>query len=349
MFRAAAAPCREFRIGQHDNSDVYNHTLATILVEYASAVQLSDSNALITWTCSRCKDLTEGFQVIELIVDIQNCLQSFVGIDHGLNAIIIAFRGTQKLSIRNWIEDLLWKQLDLNYPDMPDAMVHHGFYAAYHNTTLRPGIVSAVQRAKELYGDIPVIATGHSMGGAIASFCALDLAINFGIHNVQLMTFGQPRVGNAAFASYFSKHVYHTIRVTNGHDIVPHLPPFYSYFPHKTYHHFPREVWIHNSRVSGTFVSMVEKICDESGEDPSCSRSVTGNSITDHLRYMGVDMRADSSDSCGIVFYKDEKLHCYEDLAGNFVVSKRPIISSVVQTTTDVDVSADIEEEHCSR
>lgn len=30
----------EFRIGQQDNSDVYNHTLATRLVEYASAVSL---------------------------------------------------------------------------------------------------------------------------------------------------------------------------------------------------------------------------------------------------------------------------------------------------------------------
>lgn len=56
------------------------------------------------------------------------------------------------------------------------------------------------------------------------------------------MTFGQPRVGNAAFASYYSQLVPNTIRVTNDHDIVPHLPPYYRYFPQKTYHHFPREV-----------------------------------------------------------------------------------------------------------
>lgn len=29
----------------------------------------------------------------------------------------------QFLSIQNWIEDLLWKQLDLDYPGMPEAMV----------------------------------------------------------------------------------------------------------------------------------------------------------------------------------------------------------------------------------
>jgi hypothetical protein len=31
--------------------------------------------------------------------------------------------GCQFLSIQNWIEDLLWKQLDLDYPGMPEAMV----------------------------------------------------------------------------------------------------------------------------------------------------------------------------------------------------------------------------------
>lgn len=55
--------------------------------------------------------------------------------------------------------------------------MHHGFYSAYHNTTIRPGILNAVKRAKELYGDINIMVTGHSMGGAMASFCALDLKV----------------------------------------------------------------------------------------------------------------------------------------------------------------------------
>lgn len=55
--------------------------------------------------------------------------------------------------------------------------MHHGFYTAYHNTSLRPGILSAVEAAKELYGDIKIMVTGHSMGGAMAAFCALDLMV----------------------------------------------------------------------------------------------------------------------------------------------------------------------------
>lgn len=66
--------------------------------------------------------------------------------------------------------------------------------------------------------------------------------MNHEARNVQVVTFGQPRIGNAVFASYYSQLVPNTIRVVHEHDMVPHLPPYYSYFPHKTYHHFPREV-----------------------------------------------------------------------------------------------------------
>ncbi|XAR54526.1 hypothetical protein NMG60_11029687 [Bertholletia excelsa] len=88
---------RELKVKHKDNLAVYNHTVATALVEYASAVYWTDLTELITWTCSRCDDLTEGFEMLEIIVDVENCLQGFVGFANNLNAIVIAFRGTQGL------------------------------------------------------------------------------------------------------------------------------------------------------------------------------------------------------------------------------------------------------------
>ncbi|KAL0367687.1 UNVERIFIED_CONTAM: Lipase [Sesamum radiatum] len=266
----ALSSCRELNVkvknkhNQQHQFASYNHTLARILVQYASAVYMSDLTELFTWTCSRCGGLTEGFEIIELIVDVQHCLQAFVGVAADLNAIVIAFRGTQEtrfdlslvLDYTDWID---WKQQLSDYPGVDDAKVHHGFYSAYHNTSLRPGILSAVQEAKELYGDIKIMVTGHSMGGAMAAFCGLDLCLSLGEQNVQVLTFGQPRIGNAAFASYYSQVVPNTIRVTNGHDVVPHLPPYYYYFPQKTYHHFPREVWLYNIGF-GSLIYTVEKI-----------------------------------------------------------------------------------------
>lgn len=289
---------REPDVNNNGRSFVFNYTLAKAVVEYAAAVYMTDLTALYTWTCSRCNDLTRGFEMTCIIVDVQNCLQAFVGVDHNLNAIIVSIRGTQENSIQNWIKDLIWKQVKLNYPNMPNAKVHIGFYSSYNNTVLRPAITNAVRKARKLHGHSDVVVTGHSMGGALASFCALDLAMSFGSNNVHLMTFGQPRVGNAAFASYFAQYVPYTVRMTHERDIVPHLPPYFFFLAKLTYKHFPREVWEHEVDGNTTY-----QVCDGSGEDPNCCRSVFALfwSASDHLTYMGVEIAADDWSTCRIV------------------------------------------------
>jgi len=72
---SAASHGRELPVKKSGQSFVYNHTLAKTLVEYASAVYMTDLTALYTWTCSRCNDLTQGFEMRSLIVDVENCLQ----------------------------------------------------------------------------------------------------------------------------------------------------------------------------------------------------------------------------------------------------------------------------------
>jgi hypothetical protein len=264
--------------------------------------------------------------MIELIIDVQNCLEAYVGFASDMNAIVVAFRGTQENSIQNWIEDLFWKQLDFDYPGMAEAKVHSGFYSAYHNTTLRDGVINGIQKTMEAYGNVPIMVTGHSMGAAMASFCALDLIVNYGLKDVTLLTFGQPRIGNAVFASHFKKNLPNAIRVTNEHDIVPHLPPYYHYFPQKTYHHFPREVWVHNVGLD-SLVYPIEQICDDSGEDPACSRFVSGNSVQDHLHYLGISMHSESRGSCRIV--TDGNMLRYKIGApdGTIILSKQPGLS----------------------
>ncbi|EPS74592.1 hypothetical protein M569_00162, partial [Genlisea aurea] len=301
---------------------LYNHTIAKILAQYASVVYMSDLTELITWTCSKCDGPVEDFEIIELIVDVKRCLQAFVGFSADLNATVIAFRGTQETSIQNWVADLYWKQLDVDFDGVDGAMVHHGFYSAYYNTTVRPGVLEGVQKAKEFYGSANILVTGHSMGGAMAAFCGLDLYLNLGEPNVQVTTFGQPRIGNAAFASYYAKVLPETIRVTHGHDIVPHLPPYYHLFPQKTYHHFPTEVWLHSVGLK-SLVYTAEDVCDDSGEDPNCSRSVRGSSITDHLSYYDITMGCPGKTSgCKIVM--DPRIGAYgkTDSEGNLLLSR---------------------------
>jgi len=70
-----------------------------------------------------------------LIVDVENCLQAFVGVAHNLNSIVVAIRGTQENSVQNWIKDLIWKQLDLSYPNMPNAKLSQVLFARPENHT----------------------------------------------------------------------------------------------------------------------------------------------------------------------------------------------------------------------
>ncbi|RLN41279.1 lipase-like [Panicum miliaceum] len=247
--------------------------------------------------------------------------------------IVGPFLQNRALSLQNWIKDMIWKQVNLNYPNVPNAKVHTGFYSSYNNTLLRPAITNAVRKARKLHRASDIIVTGHSMGGAIASFCALDLAIRFGSNNVHLMTFGQPRVGNAAFASYFAKYVPNTIRMTHERDIVPHLPPYFFFLPQLTYRHFPREVWEHEVDGNTTF-----QVCDGSGEDPNCCRSifVLFWSASDHLTYMGVKIEADDWSTCRIVLGRSaEQLQM--NLASNIVTSGRSVDVVIADDSTQVD------------
>ncbi|CAM6117488.1 unnamed protein product [Calypogeia fissa] len=268
---------------------LFNRTLALYVVEYAAAVYIENSAKLLTWSCSRCQGLTRNFNIVELVIDEPHRLQAYVGIAEDLKSVVVAFRGTQENSYQNWAEDLYFKQLDLNYPGIEDALVHKGFYQAYHNTTLRDLVIKAIMRILKHRKDLSVIVTGHSMGGALATFCALDLTVNYAVDDLKVITFGQPRIGNAIFAAAYGVLVPDTVRMTHAHDIVPHLPPYYALMAERTYHHFATEVWIYKIQF-GRLLWEFERVCDSSGEDPTCSRSMTGNSISDHLSYFGVSL-----------------------------------------------------------
>jgi len=92
-------------------------------------------------------------------------------------------------------------------------------------------------------------------------------------------TYGSPRVGDDAYSKWFAGF-YHGFkaRITHSHDPVPHLP-----LSNMGFHHSNTEVFYPNSKSF--------KICDETGEDGSCSNNNwTDLNILDHSTYMGYDM-----------------------------------------------------------
>ena len=106
-----------------------------------------------------------------------------------------------------------------------------GFTSVYSSLTLGagPGAPSAAAAMAGLYaaGAInPITIAGHSLGGALTSLLALDLALNGGIPRAPAAyTFASPSVGLAAdFVPFYSHWVPESYRVFNRNDLVPYLP-----------------------------------------------------------------------------------------------------------------------------
>lgn len=104
--------------------------------------------------------------------------------------------------------------------------IHSGFSNAYQS--VREFIH---QRLKDS-GLKKVFLAGHSLGGAMATLCAVDIQYNFPGLEIDVVTTGSPRVGNPAFAKSFNKRVPNSIRIVNKKDVVTKLPPFIFFFKH---------------------------------------------------------------------------------------------------------------------
>jgi predicted lipase len=88
--------------------------------------------------------------------------------------------------------------------------------------------------------------TGHSLGGALAVFAAVDIKANIKTAGkVTLYTYGQPRVGNEVFSDFiFSLLDKSYVRVTHYDDTVAHVPPRISGFKHAG-----NELWFVNKEM----------------------------------------------------------------------------------------------------
>lgn len=95
-------------------------------------------------------------------------------------------------------------------------------YFADAYRALAKEIITAVKDAKKQYG-FPVFATGHSLGGALATLLSFELAHEHGITPI-VYTYGQPRVGNYEFAKKFDQLVPQMYRVVRNRDVVAHIP-----------------------------------------------------------------------------------------------------------------------------
>jgi len=149
--------------------------------------------------------------------------------------LVVAIRGTN--GILEWLKDFEFQLV--TYPYVPGAgRTATGFTSLYATLGITQGITPGtivpdpgsprvIEILRTLLGD-PAIRTlhivGDSLGGALATLLALDLAGNGVFATPTVYTFGSPAVGDKLFAGTYDARVPDTWRITNNADLITHLP-----------------------------------------------------------------------------------------------------------------------------
>ncbi|ORX74048.1 alpha/beta-hydrolase [Linderina pennispora] len=247
------------------------------LVKYANYADAAYADVKVdTWSCSgACKtNATAGTTVYATWNYPKVASTGYMAYNHKNEEIIVAYRGTK--TPQGWITNVKYFKDD--WPSgVEDSEVHQGFLKAYKAS--QSFVSKSLSALTESLPTYKIIFVGHSLGGALASLNAADVAQNAPsrIKQMQLFTYGQPRVGNKEFATWMSNRGFPIYRVTYKQDIVPHLPPQLFGFKH-----FNQEVWY---QLSGE-----PKWCGSTTENKQCQNSVDADdySTDDHSKYPGL-------------------------------------------------------------
>jgi triacylglycerol lipase len=129
--------------------------------------------------------------------------------------------------------------LDMEFSERTDSVIGARLHRGFDKTARE--LYRELENRKQLNPDLPVIITGHSLGGATGVICALYLAKS-GYTIRKVITFGQPRITDAEGARMFDRIP--LLRVVNYGDIIPFLPSNEenSTAPDKNYTHFGQEI-----------------------------------------------------------------------------------------------------------
>ena len=155
-------------------------------------------------------------------VSIGLICQSAVGGD-----VVIAIRGTD--AILEWIQDVRFDLVPCPFL-MGAGQTEEGFTDMYTSlrTDAAPDSPTVVKALGALQFPRPVgslTVCGHSLGGALATLLALDVAANGNFRRPTVYTYASPRVGDSLFAGTYDQVVTASNRIENRLDIVPKLPP----------------------------------------------------------------------------------------------------------------------------
>jgi predicted lipase len=142
--------------------------------------------------------------------------------------MVIVFRGSDEF--KDWVFNFTTAKQYVPYGNYESFVRVHKGWSELYKETVRNHLHYLVKDRKPKN----IIVTGHSLGGALATLCSVDLQYNFPSIEIACVTFGSPKVGNKSFIESFNKRVPDTYRYVYGRDWAP-LFPFVSGYEHVSF------------------------------------------------------------------------------------------------------------------
>ncbi|KAI0057779.1 alpha/beta-hydrolase [Artomyces pyxidatus] len=202
--------------------------------QFARAAYCAPS-AISNWGCGDACNALPGFQPTLTGGDGNDVQYFFVGYWPAKSAVVVAHQGTDPTQLLSDLTDLTIAQEALNpklFPGVPSGVEVHSGFANEHAQTAA-AILTEVKRLMKLHSSTSVILVGHSLGGALAELDSLFMKLNLPAGTaIKAVTYGTPRVGNPAYATYFDSQVSDFTRVNNEQDLIPIVPGRFLGFEH---------------------------------------------------------------------------------------------------------------------
>ncbi|KAF2672366.1 alpha/beta-hydrolase [Microthyrium microscopicum] len=201
------------------------------------------------------------------------------------NNIVVAFQGSK--SGKQFLDDFNVFQTPVDFW-CSGCQVMGAFLNDWE--VVSTGIIATIKQALVGHANSPILVLGHSLGAGVATFAAVDIQGNFTSSPVTLLSYASPRLGNQAWADWYTANgpkISKIYRVTHHKDEVPQIPHKSSY--NSVWRHFGPEYYITKEDLSpaqSDIVMLAEQESDLGIDGKPGNITNHLNDPTEHRNYM---------------------------------------------------------------
>lgn len=234
------------------------------------------------------------FMPVAFIENPEQDSQAWIFWNPDMQQVVVSFRGTEQTQWKDLMTDANLFPTTIDYDDgtmrisndskVEDGgiWVHTGFLKAY--ICIQKEVADVVGQIVQHAGATDswtCYVTGHSLGGALSTMCAYDLAMQGKFGSLVCYNFGSPMVGSQAFTESFNELVPCCWRIVNENDAVCQVPRMIGYA------HAGRKVML---RKDGTveFAGVQDM---DAGEDTNAAKVIRKLSLST-IMSLGAQVRA---------------------------------------------------------